>query len=190
MKRPNATIGLKSKTGRAIAVALSEPARSPEFILRQEVLLSDSRRPATQQPYHEVMEMPWIEAVVAVQPTIEAIEKIATDSLAALIETVESRGYRVSGLAVVGPADRKLERIGNQHIRAHAAEGVLFRRVLEVAARANGRKTRSFVDPESELDKPARAIQKVLTALGRTAGSPWRSEEKAAAMASWAILQP
>jgi len=186
--KPNAVIGLKSKTGRAIAVVLRESDRSPEFVLRQEVPLSDSRMPATQQPYHEVMELPWDEALIAVQPTIAAIEKIASASLAALIEETEALGCRVKGIAVVGPADRKLERIGNPHIRAHAAEGVLFRRVIEVAAKANRCRSWAFVDPKTELEESQREIQKVLTALGRVAGSPWRSEEKAAAMASWAAL--
>lgn len=168
-------IGLKSKTGRAIAVALS--GTTPEFLLRREIALSDARRPATTQPYHEVMELPWSDAMVAVLPTIAAIEEIATASLRALIQSLDRR---IAGIAIVGPADRKLERIGNPHIRAHAAEGVLFRRVLEVAAKANGCRSWSFVDPPRD--------QGVLTALGKAAGSPWRSEEKAAAMAAWAVL--
>ena len=176
-------IGLKSKTGRAIAVALSGPP--PGFILREEVAISDSRRPATRQPYHEVMELPWSESVIAVQPTIEAIEEIATQSLAKLMESIEGR---VSRIAIVGPADRKLERIGNPHIRAHAAEGVLFRRVLEVAAKANRCRSVSFVDPRDELKRGAAEIQRVLMKLGKAAGSPWRSEEKSAAMAAWAVL--
>ena len=189
MKRRNVTVGLKSKTGRAIAVALGEPAASPEFILREEVLLSDSRRPATTQPYHEVMELPWSDGLVAVQPTIEAIEEIATASLGALIANLESRGCRVTAVAVVGPADRRLERIGNPHIRAHAAEGVLFRRVLEVAAKANRCRSRSYVDPAAELKAPANKVTRVLAALGKIAGSPWRSDEKSAAMAAWAAMQ-
>jgi hypothetical protein len=189
MKRRKVTVGLKSKTGRAIAVALSEPASSPEFILREELPLSDSRRPATMQPYHEVMALPWSDALVAVQPTIKAIEAIATASLAKLIESLESRGCRVTAVAVVGPADRKLERIGNPHIRAHAAEGVLFRRVLEIAAQANRCRSRSFVDPASELKRPLSKVTKVLAALGKSAGSPWRSDEKSAAMAAWAAMR-
>ncbi len=190
MKKQDITIGLKSKTGRAIAVALGGPASSPEFIIRKEVLLHDSRRPATMQPFHEVMELPWSEGLVAVQPAIEAIEEIATASLAALIEELRSRGCRVAAVAIVGPADRKLERIGSPHIRAHAAEGVLFRRVLEVAAKANRCRSRSFVDPAAELKAPANKVTKVLAALGKTAGSPWRSDEKSAAMAAWAALRP
>ncbi len=170
MKR--VAIGVKTKTGRAIAVALSEPATSPEFVCREELLLS----------------VPWSESIVAVKPTIEAIDKIAAAALRQLIATVESRGFRVEWVAVVGPADRKLERIGNPHIRAHAAEGVLFRAVVEKAAKANRRQTRSFVDPAAELKRSAREVKSALEKLGKIAGSPWRAEEKSAAIAAWVAL--
>ena len=190
MKLNRVTIGVKTKTGRAIAVALSEPASSPQFVCREELALSDQAVPPTMQPYHEVMELPWSESMIAVQPTINAIERIAAASLRKLIAEIETRGFRVACIAVVGPADRKLERIGNPHIRAHAAEGVLFRAVAEKAAEANDRETRSFVDPAAELKRPAREVKSVLARLGKTAGSPWRAEEKSAAMAAWAALTP
>jgi len=188
MKTKRAAIGIKTRTGRAIAVALSGPASSPEFICREEVALSDAAVPATMQPYHEVMELPWSESQVAVQPAIAAIDEIAAQSLRRLIDSIESRGYEVACVGIVGPADRKLERIGNPHIRAHAAEGVLFRRVVETAARANNRTARAFADPSIELKRPAREVKHVLTVLGEAAGSPWRAEEKSAAMAAWIIL--
>jgi len=178
-------IGLKSKTGRAIAVALTGPASAPEFRLREALQLYDARRPATMQPYHEVMELPWSDALTAVQPSIKAIEEIATASLARLIESLQ---IRAAEIAIVGPNDRTLERIGNPHIRAHAAEGVLFRRVLEVAAKANRCRFRSFPDPSAELKRRPSEVKKVLTAFGKVAGSPWRSDEKAAAMAAWSVL--
>lgn len=116
MKTKRAAIGIKTRTGRAVAVALSRPS---EFICREEMTLCDE---STQQPYHNVMELPWTDSLIAVKPAIAAIEKIAAAELRRLIDNVESRGYEVAAIAVVGPADRKLERIGNPHIRAHAAE--------------------------------------------------------------------
>lgn len=190
MKPTRVAIGVKTKTGRAVAVALSDPASSPQFVCREEIPLSEKSVPATMQPYHEVMELPWSESLIAVRPTIAAIEKIAAASLRKLITAIEARGFRVACIAVVGPADRKLERIGNPHIRAHAAEGVLFRAVVEKAAEANDRETRSFVDPAAELKRPAREVKKILTQLGTIAGSPWRAEEKSAALAAWAALTP
>jgi hypothetical protein len=180
MKR--ATIGIKTRTGRAVAVALDE---RKEFICREEMTLSDPH--AKVGPYHEVMELPWTESIVAVKPAIAAIEKIAARELERVIKAVQSRGYEVAGVAVVGPADRQLERIGNAHIRAHAAEGVLFRRVIEVAAKENRVDAKAFVDPAKEIGAPQK---KKIEAMKAVAGSPWRAEEKSAAMAACAILTP
>ena len=185
-----ATIGLRAKTARAIAVVLSEPATSPEFVHREELTLADEAIPATMQPYHEVMELSWNESVAAVQPTIEAIQKIASACLAKLIRDLQSKNFRVKAIAVVGSADRPLERIGNSHIRAHAAEGILFRRVLEIGAKANHCACLGF---SNELERTAKAelkgdVKKTLARLGKTAGPPWRSDEKSAAIAAWIAL--
>ena len=184
------TIGLRAKTAKAIAVVLSEPATSPEFVHREQLTLADEAIPATMQPYHEVMELPWNESVAAVQPTIEAIQKIASACLAKLIRDLQSKNFRVKAIAVVGSADRLLERIGNSHIRAHAAEGILFRRVLEIGAKANHCACLGFSD---ELERTAKAelqgdVKKTLARLGKTAGPPWRSDEKSAAIAAWIAL--
>jgi hypothetical protein len=185
MKRRKVVLGLKSKTGKAIAVALSGPASSPQFCRREELAIYDMGKPLTIQPYHQVMELPLNEWASAMRPAIKVIEEIAVDALARFIESLESP---VGEIAIVGPNDRVLERIGNPHIRAHAAEGVLYRHVLEVAAKANGCRFRSFPDAASELGRRPNQVQKVLTALGKAAGSPWRSDEKSAAMAAWSVL--
>ena len=179
MKR--AAIGLKSKTGRAIAVALAAPL---EYICREELSLCDA---STKQPYHDVMEMPWSESVEAVKPAIATIEKIAAVALRRFVEAVESRGFDVAGIAVVGPADRNLERIGNPHIRAHAAEGVLFRAVIEKAAKTNRIPSKAFVDPAKEISA---AQKKKIERMKEVAGPPWRADEKSAAMAACAVFTP
>jgi len=179
MKR--AVIGVKSKTGRAIAVALATPK---EFLCREELTLADPN--ATVGPYHEVMELPWSESIVAVRPAIATIEKIAVRELRRFIDAIKSRGYDVDCVAVVGPADRNLERIGNPHIRAHAAEGVLFRAVIENAAKSNRIESRAFVDPAKELNA---SQKKVIEQMKAVAGTPWRADEKSAAMAAVIALR-
>ena len=176
-----AAIGIKSKTGRGIAVAL---AASNEFICREELTLADPD--ATVGPYHEVMELPWSESIVAVRPAIATIETIAARELRRLIEELQSRGFDVGCIAVVGPADRNLERIGNPHIRAHAAEGVLFRAVIEKAAKSNRVASRLFVDPAKELNA---SQKKTIEQMKAAAGPPWRADEKSAAMAAMIALR-
>ena len=169
-------IGFRAKTGRAIVVAIGDDL---SFVLRREVSLADPALPDTAEPYHASMTLPWSESEVAVQPLITAIENVATDVVAALV--AEVRGVRAIG--IVGAPAKNLARIGNEHIRAHAAEGVLFRRVLEVAAERNGIACRGF--DEKELGAPDAKIN----ALGKQAGPPWRADERAAATAAWLALR-
>src|SRR5262249_45931417 len=97
------------------------------------------------------------------------------------------KGFVVSAVGVVGSPDRKLEKIGNSHIRAHAAEGILFRRVLEIAANEQGLKWRSFSDRAFELE--SLKWKTTLAPLGPAAGKPWRVDERLAAAAACLALE-
>ena len=140
------SIGLRAKTGRAIAVVLGGSIEEPVVLLKTEIKLVDPKVPATAQPYHEVMDLPWEESQRAVRKYAAAIERTAQKALARLIEEQRSNGREIVGVAIVGAPDRDLARIGNPHIRAHAAEGVLFRRVLDLASQSNGLKWQVFSD--------------------------------------------
>ena len=140
------------------------------------------------------MDLPWAESQRAVRKSAAAIEAIARKALARLIKDLQVNGMRVCGVGIVGAKDRDLARIGNYHIRAHAAEGVLFRRVLDLAAEANGLKWRTFPDREldqtaaSELGAQSAGVKRKLNDLGRTLDPPWRADEKQAATAAWLVL--
>lgn len=188
------SIGLRAKTGRAIAVVLEGTVSSPQVLKRTELVLADPRVPATSQPYHEVMELPWEQATEAVKGTVAVIEAVASKALAALVQELQSAGLEVCCVGIVGAGDRQLEKIGSTHIRAHAAEGVLFRRVLEVAAEANGLPMRTFIErglaelAASELKRSAAELTRLVTDLGCAVGRPWRADEKAAALGAWLTL--
>jgi len=190
----SAAIGLKAKTGRAIAVVLRGPADAPQLIKRTELILTDPRVPATFQPYHEVMDLPWNESEKKVVPFIRAIEKVAAKALAQLIHELQSEGLKIIGVGIAGSADRDLTKIGNYHIRAHAAEGLLFRQVLEFAARANKLPHRTFIEKSlqpqaaSELGFTVTKLNNSLTNLGRALGPPWRANQRVAASAAWLAL--
>jgi hypothetical protein len=189
-----AAIGLRSKTGRAIAVVVSGSWTSPRVLGRHDLVLTDEKIPATAQPYHEVMLLPWAEGERAARATETAIQEVATRALALLVEEVEARGLKVCGIGVVGSAARPLEKIGNGHIRAHAAEGILFRRVLERAAKDLGLACRALVEKglieiaAAELDRSVPELRRSVADLGVGVVRPWRSEEKAAATVAWLAL--
>ena len=188
------TIGLRAKTGRAIAVVLGGQLDSPRVLKRVEVKLTDPASPETSQPYHHVLDLPWGKATVAVRRIASRIEKVASRELARLVREAQKDGLIVGGVGIVGAGERNLEKIGSTHIRAHAAEGVLFREVLEFAAAANNLSSRRFDDrsldvtAELELKLPIAVIRARLAEMGRSAGSPWRADEKAAATAAWLVL--
>src|SRR6266849_2147935 len=191
MKKTNlVSIGLRAKTGRAIVVVLGGSVDAPQVLKKFEMALVDPKFPATAQPFHEVMDLPWEESQKAVRKSARAIEAIAKKALARLITDLQSQGMKVSGVGVVGARDSDLARIGNYHIRAHAAEGVLFRQVLDLAADANGLKRRTFPDREleqiaaAELGPEGASVKRKLNDLRHAVPPPWRADEKQAALAA------
>ena len=195
MKKSNiVSIGLRAKTARAIVVVLGGTTEAPLVLTKLEIPLADPKIPATAQPYHEVMDLPWEESKQAVRKSAAAIEAIARKALKRLLKELHSQGMKVSGVGIVGAKDRDLARIGNYHIRAHAAEGLLFRRVLDLAADANGLKRRTFSDREldqtaaTELGAEAEGVRRKLNDLRHTVAPPWRADEKQAATAAWLVL--
>jgi hypothetical protein len=188
------SIGLRAKTARAIAVVLGGPSDAPFVLKKFEIALADPQMPATAQPYHEVMDLPWAESQKAVRKSAQKIEAIARIALTSLIKNLHSAGMKVSGVGIVGAKDKDLARIGNFHIRAHAAEGVLFRRVLDLAADSNSLRRRTFSDREfdelvkNEVGAQSAALKRKLNDLGRSLPPPWRTDEKQAATAAWLVL--
>jgi len=187
-------IGLRAKTARAIVVVLGGPPESPTVLLKGEITLMDPRMPATAQPYHQVMDLPWEQSERAVQKYVTSIERVAARALRELVQKMGKSNRKVAGVSILGAPDRDLKRIGNPHIRAHAAEGVLFRRVLAVGAEANGLKSHTFSD--RNFDEAAAAklgasyslVKRSLSSLNAAVAPPWRNDEKQAAMAAWLML--
>src|SRR5215510_5200466 len=103
-----ASIGFRAKTGRAVAVAVSSDGTTPIFIQRWEVALHDPKIPATGQPYHVVMDLPWPEAEAEAVHYERRIEAIAIDALQKLKEELTSRQFHLSAVGVVGSPSRNL----------------------------------------------------------------------------------
>jgi len=195
MTKPNSVaIGLRAKTGRAIVVVLGGSADSPTVLAKTEIRLFDPKIPGTAQPYHEVMDLPWEESRRAVHKYVRPIQNVAAKELARLIKQITKDGATATGAGIVGAKDRDLARIGNNHIRAHAAEGILFRAVLEFAAEKNGLRRRAFGDRDfaaitkAELGKNHSSIARKIEDLRRSVSPPWRTDEKQAALAAWLVL--
>jgi hypothetical protein len=189
-----ASVGLRVKTGWAVVVVLGGPFESPEPIARTALVLATAENPSLFQPYHEVMDLPWDRAVEAARKAEHALEAIASTALTVLLAGLQGRRFTIRCVGIVGAPERNLAAIGSPHIRAHAAEGVLFRKVLEAGATAN--KVRCFAFPERQIENIAISrlglssgiLRARLAEFGQQLGRPWRADEKASAMAAWLAL--
>jgi hypothetical protein len=189
-----ACVGLRAKTGRAVGVVLAGPVESPQPIIRTDLILASPEKPSLFQPYHEFMDLPRDRAIVAARKAEHALEAIASTALSALFADLQARRLTIRGIGIVGAPERNLAAIGSPHIRAHAAEGVLFRKVLEAGAVAN--KIRYLVFSERQIESIAisqlrlssRRLDDHLAEFGHQLGRPWRADEKASATAAWLAL--
>ena len=189
-----ACVGLRAKTGRAVGVVLAGSFKSPRPIVRTEIVLATAQKPSLFQPYHEVMDLPWDRAVDAARRAERALDAIAATALSALIAELQRQRLTTRCVGIVGAPERNLAAIGSPHIRAHAAEGVLFRKVLEAGAAAN--KVRCLSFPERQIESIAisrlglspATLRSHLAEFGQQLGRPWRADEKTSAMAAWFAL--
>ena len=198
-------VGLRVKSGYAIAVVLDGSRQTPRPVASRIIELSDPAVAETRQPYHDGF-YKTEENVREIARRVAIVKRCAKKSVAALLETlrlarpepVEGRARSgqaaVRGALVVGslidPAT-----IPNPHIRAHAHEGQLFRTVLEESLAAHAVDCDVIVDKQlasqaaKELGRPARAVAQTVASFGKTLGGRWRAEEKAAATAAWLALR-
>jgi hypothetical protein len=186
-------LGLRIKSGWAMAVLVAGPARSPTVIDRRRIELSDPVRPRTRQPYHAGFGTAQTSQAVIAR-LVRTIERCAGRSLRQLVREYAHRGVRprAAGLVVGSVIDPN--RIGNPHIRAHALEGALFRRVAAHGLRAL--RIGSTVVVEREVYGVAaravrvteRQLKGMVAELAGQVRGRWRSEEKTAAAAACLAL--
>ena len=175
-------IGVVSRTGSAVAVALGGSAAAPLFLARQEIDLVPPGLPA--QPYHVAATLDLADA----GELIAQVERAAEGAAAAGLRALASAAAVVAPHAVavvVKPAavPDHLAGVLRSHAWMHAAEGVLYRQAFLAAASVCGW-------PAHAVEEAALpAAGQVLDELGQAAGRPWRRAEKDAARAALTVMQ-
>ena len=194
MKDSNsASTGVRVKTGKAIAVLLRGPLKSPVIVKRQEWILVDPKHPDTMQPYHVVMDLPWTDAREAVKETASLVRKIASKEIRSWDKAARALGLELCGVGIVAGSDQDPSKIGNPHIRAHAAEGRLFRDAIEAGTDSTLSKC-CFLEKEiyetaaEELELSVANVKARAAEFGVSVGRPWRGDEKVAAISAWLML--
>jgi hypothetical protein len=184
-------LGFRAHTGWTVVVAVGGDTSSAVFIERRRLELSDSSVPA--QPYHAARALPIEKAVALIGRAQEVARDAALLSLGGFLEELRAQEHKLVGAGLPTSSTRipsSLRTILGSHPLVHAAEGELFREALVHAADAYGlplvrvpaRDLAEQARNATQLDE--RSLREFLAELGRSAGPPWRQDERDAAMAA------
>ena len=184
-------IGFRIKTAKTIVVAVRA---DPELQLvgRDELVLADTNVPASFQPFHAGLDKKEGAAHPVVVEACEAARASALTNVTRYVEALRSDGHRILQAGLVVNSIHNPDIIKNDHIRAHASEGRLFFEVVEAALTAADVPSfcallaDCYVDAGTTLTQPDKAVKAQVAVLGKTAGPPWRADEKAACAVAWA----
>ena len=191
-----AAVGFRVKSGWATAVLLAGPAAAPRVVDLRVIELSDPAVPTSRQPYHAVMGASGGDAGARLEKHLtKVVERVTRRSVRRLLQAYRRAGHpaRRAGLVVGSVIDPA--RIANDHIRAHALEGRLFRTVLERAVRSFRLPCAVIVErgayatAADRFKRPENDVKRAVTELGRAIAGPWRADEKTAALAAWMALR-
>ena len=189
-----AALGCRVKSGWATAVLVEGPPRSPRVVDRRAIELSDAHIPTSRQPYHAVRDARPDQAARLERYLRGLVERVTRRSLGGLLKEYRRQGCPVRRVALVVGSLIDPARIGNDHIRAHALEGQLFRTALERAARDARLPCTTLVERSlyetaaPRLKRSPAALRRAVTKLRGARAGPWRADEKAATLAAWLAL--
>ena len=187
-------LGFRVKSGWALAVVVSGDAHGVRARDRSRLVLADPAVPESSQPWHEGLEASGARARVIVARLVGLVEEHAARTVPELLARCDREGWSLTGAGLVVGSDADPAAIANDHIRAHAEEGRLFRRVLEAALERAGLpvtvtpEKRLYAAAAGVLGRPEARLRDQVAALGKPLEGPWRAEEKTAALAAWMAL--
>ncbi len=185
------TLGFRVKSGWAAAVLITNSPRAPTTVLDSRVIeLADPDVADARQPYHAGFGTAQTDTT-KVSRLIRGVERFASRSVADLLADYRKQHHvRNAGVVVSSLTDPAS--IANQHMRAHASEGRLFRTVLAAALEQCGVNVRVILEREiyellgEALRRSPTEAKRQVAALGEGVGR-WRAEQKVAAAAAWLI---
>lgn len=195
MKR--AAIGVRMHSGWGVLVAVFNNAGTVEVVDRRRLAVTAPGTPGAIQPYHfaENLELP--EAEKFLGDCFATSRGLALAAVRDVVGELRGRQYDVIGAAILLALGRPLPPLAKilaSHALIHAAEGEFFREVFSKACEGLDLSVTGF--RERDLDecvqatfgKTAGRMEQQISALGRSIGPPWTSDQKTAALAALVVL--
>jgi len=191
-----AAIGLKAHNGWAALVAVAGPRQAPRIVARERLATASPDDPAARFPYHAAEQAGGDAAPEIVARYAADAQRCAEVALEAALARLRAEHDVIGGALLCGAPGRPLPALAGilaSHALIHTAEGVLFRAVLEDAARRHGLALRRVA--ERDLNATAAAALGLApdalaawAAAGRALGAPWRADHRDAAIAARLVL--
>jgi hypothetical protein len=181
------TIGLKIKSGFAIAAVLTEEADRTAIDLVRTVQLSSDAMPQSRFPYHPTIEMSEREGAATSRRAVDEVRRVAAREMRQLLK--DANGVERAALVVGSTIDP--DKLGNPHVRVHALEGKLFREVVVEALAEKGvdctvlLERNAYEQVAADVCSTEARVRDDIAALGHGKVKPWRAEEKLATLAAW-----
>ncbi len=195
MTPPRTALGFRVKSGWATTVLVVGPPRAPRVADRRAVQLSDPAVPGTRQPYHAVLAAAARNGPAVERRLLGVVRRATRASVRQLLREYRAHGRRPRRAGIVVGSVIDPAAIRNDHIRAHALEGRLFRTVLEQALMSEGIACAITVERDAYaraakvLRRGQAELRRVVSQLGDAIDGPWRAEEKTAVLAAWMALR-
>jgi len=180
-------IGLKIKSGFAIAAIVQRSADGSVIEAVRKVPLSSEDLPQSRFPYHPTIELAERQGAALSEKAVKEVRRVAAQEMRKVLE--EFDGIKRAAMVVGSVIDP--DSLGNPHVRVHALEGKLFREVVAEALKKHGIDCGVLVERDAYAkvaDETAATEQRLradIAALGHGQIKPWRSEEKLATLAAW-----
>src|SRR5918994_2458489 len=124
-----AAVGFTVRSGWATAVLLTGPAESPRAVHNRRIELSDPAIPESRQPYHAAFGTARTTGPV-LSRLVDSVQTFGRKSVTGLLREYTGSGHSLAGVGIVVGSVIDPDSIANEHIRAHAREGQLFRRLV------------------------------------------------------------
>jgi len=178
-------------------VIISRDAGRVEVLERRRLSITPAVMPGTNQPYHFAKNLNIPEAEEYLKSCLTASKQAALEALHGLVGELHDRHYRIVGSAILLASAhglRPLATILASHALIHAAEGEFFREAFSKACEEMELPITGFREHDLDEDMQkvfgAEAVQirEQISALGRSLGPPWTSDQKMAALAALLVL--
>lgn len=184
-------------SGWGAVVVVSQDSGCVSVITRERIEVIDEGAGGKRQPYHFAKKMALRAAEKYLVHCAGQSQRLACDSIQALADDLQTRGYRLAKCAVLTASGRELpplEGILAAHPLIHAAEGEFFRNAICSACQemkiivTRVRERDVEQEAKASLGKAAASAMKQIASAGKALGSPWTQDHKKAALAAWMAL--